>query len=107
MVTTGQAAKGLGALGSAIGIPITTMGTGKIALGIANVNRGAQQLSESLDDPNGPSAKNLWGLAPFGQKYDDPLEPTAKEFWQERYDQFVTDPKTAAKKTVTEFFSLE
>lgn len=85
-------------IGSAVGASVEAVGAAKIALGVANVNRGARQINESLNDSNGASAKNLLGLAPFGQKFDDPDEPSPGEFFMQKVDQFVTNPAKAATR---------
>jgi hypothetical protein len=90
-----------------VAVPALALGTVKLVFGLASVNRGAGQIAESGDDPNGPSARNLLGLLPFGQKYDDPGEPTLVEFAKDKVEKLVTDPAHAVKEAVKEFFAVE
>ena len=103
LLTVGVAASPLGP----ISVPADALGAAKVASGLAKVNRGALQVSESLDDPNGPSARNLLGLLPMGQKFDDPTEPTPMEYGREKVKTFVADPGTAAKEAIKDFFAIE
>lgn len=103
LLTAGVATSPLGP----ISVPADVLGTAKLASGLAKVNRGAQQVSESLDDPNGPSARNLLGLLPMGQKFDDPTEPTPIEYGKEKVKKFVADPAKAAKEAIKDFFAIE
>jgi len=45
--------------------------------------RAMQQWREALNECwSDASWKNLWGLAPFGQKYDDSGEPSPYDFFR-------------------------
>ena len=87
--------------------PAIPVGAATVAFGLANVSRGAQQFSESLNSESGPVAKNLLGLLPFGQKYDDPGEPGMVEYFKERYKELVSDPIGTSKRLLKEFFAIE
>ena len=103
LLTTGEALTPLGP----VSVPAIALGSARLAGGLANVNRGAQQLSESLNDESGPSAKNLMGLLPFGQKFDDPGEPTVVEYSKDKIERFVKEPAATAKEAVEDFFAVE
>jgi type VI secretion system secreted protein VgrG len=87
--------------------PAIAVGTAKIGFGIANVNRGAQQFAEGWEGDSGPTLKNLWGLAPFGQKFDDPGEPTPGEYAQQVYQDFARDPANALGRAIKDFFAID
>ena len=107
---SGSALLTAGALTAPLGpiaVPSTAWGYTQLSFGLANVNRGAQQLAESGSDAHGPSLRNLWGLAPFGQEYDDPDEPSPTEYWSEAWKRFTSDPVHALTKSVKDFFAIE
>ena len=89
-----------------LALPGTAVGTAQIAFGIANLKRGSQQLSESFEDRSGPSARNLLGLLPFGQKFDDPVEPLPQDFFAQRFRMFVEDPARTGIRLLREFFAF-
>jgi len=82
------------------------VGTAQLAFGLANLKRGTQQLGESLDDPSGPSPRNVLGLLPFGQEFDDPVEPTPQDFVAQRFRMFVEDPARTSLRLIREFFAF-
>jgi len=94
--------------GEVVGTPANAIGGSKMALGFANFNRGLGQMrdafNESLDQS---SLKNLWGLAPFGQKYDDPCEPGPWEYFKGIWNDFAIDPAKAAKQAIVDFFAFD
>ncbi len=79
----------------------------QLAFGFGNFNRGLTQMSEAANDSAGPSARNLLGLAPFGQLFDDPLEPTPQEFLVRRFQSLKRDPRGTANRLLREFFALD
>jgi type VI secretion system secreted protein VgrG len=89
------------------GAPGVALGTVKLAFGLANVNRGAGQIAEAADDPNGPSVRNVLGLLPFGQEFDDPGEPSLVEYAKDKVEKFVKSPARAIKEAAKEFFAIE
>jgi RHS repeat-associated protein len=90
------------------GPPAYMIGSAQIVLGFANLNRGVQQASEAYsEDWDEATWKNLLGLAPFGQKFDDPCEPGPSEYFSGVWDNIVTDPYDAAKKTIKDFFAFD
>ena len=103
LLTVGAATSPLGP----VAVPADVLGAAKLASGLAKVDRGAQQVAESLDDSNGPTARNLLGLLPMGQKFDDPTEPTPIEFAKDKVSKFVVDPLEASKEAIKDFFALE
>ena len=102
-MTAGQAMAPLGP----ISVPAAALGTAQLAFGLAKVNRGAQQLSESLDDVADPSPRNLLGLLPMGQKFDDPQEPSLFEYARDVVKHVVTNPIGAAKRAIKDFFAID
>jgi RHS repeat-associated protein len=90
-----------------VSVPAGAAGTYNLVTGYGAVRREAQQFSESLDDPSGPTLKNLWGLAPFGQQYDDPGEPGPLQYFRGLAREFVQNPAAATKRAVKDFFSFE
>jgi len=79
----------------------------QFALGFGNFNRGLRQMKEAHSDPNGPSVRNLLGLAPFGQIFDDPAEPTPQEFIRSRTFMWRHDPVGTTRRLVREFFAFD
>ena len=59
-----------------------------------------------MDDPNGPSARNLLGLLPFGQKYDDPGEPSMGEWAGGQYKKLKESPLRTLKEAIKDFFAI-
>ncbi|HEX6992173.1 MAG TPA: hypothetical protein VF151_09810 [Gemmatimonadales bacterium] len=90
-----------------VGAPAIPVGAAKVAMGLGNISRGAQQIGESLDSRTGPTAKNLLGLLPFGQKFDDPAEPGPIEYFKIRYHELITDPIETGKKLLKDFFAID
>jgi hypothetical protein len=90
-----------------ISVPAAALGSAQLAFGLAKVNRGAQQLSESGNDVGRPSARNLLGLLPMGQKFDDPQEPTPVEYAKEVFKHVVRDPIQAVKSMLADFFAVD
>jgi RHS repeat-associated protein len=86
---------------------LTAKGAAQMALGFANLNRGLGQMSEATNDTNGPSAKNLLGLLPFGQKYDDPNEPGAGQYFMDQGRRFIADPAGRVMGVVKDFFAID
>jgi hypothetical protein len=80
VLTAGAATAPLGPVSA----PADAVGTAHVVMGLAKVNRGAQQMSEAVDDPSGPSVRNVLGLLPGGQHYDDRGEPGPFEYAKER-----------------------
>ena len=80
---------------------------GQFAIGLGTFRRGLRQTNEALDDPNGPSPRNLLGLLPFGQLFDDPLEPTPQEFGAERLRMLRQDFLGAVEHLIREFFVFD
>lgn len=104
-VTLGTSAGASVAVGP-LAAPGTAVGTAQLAFGLANLKRGTQQLGESLDDPSGPSPRNVLGLLPFGQEFDDPVEPTPQDFVAQRFRMFVEDPARTSLRLIREFFAF-
>jgi hypothetical protein len=75
--------------------------------GLGSFRRGLRQTREALDDPNGPSPRNLLGLLPFGQLFDDPLEPTPLEFGAERIRMLRRDAPGTLKRLIREYFVFD
>ena len=103
LLTAGAATAPIGP----VSVPAGVLGTVKLVFGLANVNRGAQQLRESLDDPNGPSFKNVLGLGPAGQRYDDPGEPSFGEYVRGSWHRYVQNPSEGAAQFARDFFALD
>ena len=59
-------------------------GAWNVSSGYAAQKRAMQQWRESLNECwSDASWKNLWGLAPFGQKFDDPGEPSPIDYFKQ------------------------
>jgi hypothetical protein len=94
--------------GKVVATPARVFGGVKMATGFANFNRGLGQMREALYEPfEQSSLKNLFGLAPFGQKYDDPCEPGPVEYFEGMWNDFVVDPLKAVKQTIVDFFAFD
>ena len=81
------------------------LGGTHIALGVASLNRGLQQLSEASEGGPG-SARNLAGILPFGQEFDDHAEPTPTEYFQGLWQLIKDDPAAAVGEIAGGFFSV-
>lgn len=75
---------GTGLVGIASGTTAgAALGTWRLNSGISSLKRSKQQWGEALcEKASDASAKNLWGVAPFGQNIDDPGEPAASDFYK-------------------------
>jgi uncharacterized protein RhaS with RHS repeats len=75
---------GTGMVSVATGTPAgAALGAWRLNSGISSLKRAKQQWDEALcEKASDASAKNLWGLAPFGQNIDDPGEPSAIDFYR-------------------------
>jgi RHS repeat-associated protein len=103
---TMKLARGGAAMATLAGAPVGAL---DIAGGLSGWSRGLQQFHESLNDPNGPTLRNLLGLLPAGQEFDDPGEPTFLEFVGEKLDEarsFADDPRGRLGKWLREYFAI-
>jgi len=86
----------------------SSIGAAKIGLGIGKLRRGLFQLDEAIDECfSDATTKNLWGLAPSGQKFDDADEPTALEYVKGLKQKYADDPAGAIKQAVKDYFVIE
>ena len=87
--------------------PVSAVATAKVAGGLANINRGLQQMREGLVEGGDPSARNLLGLAPFGQKFDDPAEQQPQDYIRVTAKELGSNPVEALKKITADFFAID
>jgi RHS repeat-associated protein len=90
-----------------VSVPAEVAGGAQIAMGLSNLKRGTMQMAEGFKGTREASLKNLYGLAPFGQKFDDDIEPGPIAYFKDQWNKFFEHPLDTAIGGVKDFFAIE